>query len=189
MDAVIEELSWAARSAAGLPVGLWLLAAWAAAEALWWPIIPDFAAADGPPARLLRPPDRQPARPLRTCHGEPMSNDDVERLLAARQPRIAALTRTLCALVLAVYPDAVVTVDGGDIGFGSGTGYKGLAFVVTPHGGHVTLGIAQGADLPDPAGLMEGSGRVHRHVKIRQAGDLERPELRQLLTAALRRNR
>ena len=32
---------------------------------------------------------------------------------------------------------------------------------------------------------MEGSGKVHRHVKIRQASDLERPELRELMTTAL----
>ena len=116
-------------------------------------------------------------------------NDDVERLLASRQPRIAELTRGLCVLVLEVYPDAVVTADGGDIGFGSGSGYKGLVFVVSPHSKHITLGIAGGADLPDPAGLMEGAGRVHRHIKIHQAGDLNQPELRQLMATALTRQR
>ena len=54
-----------------------------------------------------------------------------------------------------LYPDAVITVDGGDIGFGSGSGYQGLVFVVAPHNRHVTLGIAGGANPPDPAGLME----------------------------------
>lgn len=116
-------------------------------------------------------------------------NDEVERLLAAQQPRIAELARRLCDLILRLYPDAVITVDGGDIGFGSGTGYKGLAFVVAPHSKHVTLGLYGGADLPDPAGLMEGTGRVHRHVKIRQPDDLERPELRELMTAVLQRQR
>jgi membrane protein YqaA with SNARE-associated domain len=51
---VIEDLSWAIRSAALPPTALWLLAAWSAAEALWWPIIPDFALAvlafSNPPA-------------------------------------------------------------------------------------------------------------------------------------------
>jgi hypothetical protein len=79
------------------------------------------------------------------------------------------------------YPDAMVTVDGGDIGFGSGSGYKGLVFVVAPHSKHVTLGISGGAGLPDPAGLMEGAGKVHRHIKIHQAGDLSQPELHQLM--------
>lgn len=114
-------------------------------------------------------------------------NDEVERLLASRQPRVAELARRLCALILEVYPNAVITVDGGDIGFGSGTGYQGLAFVVAPHSKHVNLGISGGAGLPDPAGLMEGTGKVHRHVKIRQTSDLERPELHQLIAAALTR--
>ncbi|SCG47506.1 protein of unknown function (DU1801) [Micromonospora echinaurantiaca] len=114
-------------------------------------------------------------------------NEDAERLLAAREPRVAELARSLSALILAVYPEAVVTVDGGDIGFGSGTGYTGLVFVVTPHIRHVNLGIAGGATLPDPAGLMAGTGKVHRHVQIRHADDLARPELRELMVAALAR--
>jgi len=113
--------------------------------------------------------------------------EDVERLLASREPRIAELARGLCALILELYPDAVVSVDGGDIGFGSGMGYKGLVFVVAPHRKHVNLGISGGAGLPDPAGLLEGTGRVHRHVKIRQASDLGWPELRELIAAALDR--
>jgi hypothetical protein len=36
---------------------------------------------------------------------------------------------------------------------------------------------------------MEGTGKVHRHVKIRHPGDLERPELRELMTAALKQQR
>jgi hypothetical protein len=32
---------------------------------------------------------------------------------------------------------------------------------------------------------MEGTGRVHRHVKLRRAEDLDRPELRQLMAAAM----
>jgi Domain of unknown function (DU1801) len=114
-------------------------------------------------------------------------NDDVERLLASKDRPIAKLARQVCELVLEVYPGAVVTVDGGDIGFGSGTGYKGLVFVVAPHSKHVNLGIAGGAGLPDPADLLEGTGKVHRHVKLRQASDLVRPQLRDLMFAALAR--
>jgi hypothetical protein len=116
-------------------------------------------------------------------------NDEVERLLASRQPQIAELTRQLCALIQELNPDAVVTVDGGDIGFGTGSGYKDLVFVVAPHSKHVTLGIAGGADLPDPDGLMQGAGKVHRHIKIYSTGDLNRAELRQLMVTALTRHR
>lgn len=89
------------------------------------------------------------------------------------------------SLILSLFPDAVVTEEGGDTGFGTSTGYKGLCFVVTPHANWVTLGIDHGIGLPDPAGLMEGSGKVHRHVKIRSSADLERPELWDLLLSRL----
>jgi hypothetical protein len=88
-------------------------------------------------------------------------------------------------LILSVFPDAVVTQEGGDTGFGTGTGYKGLCFVVTPQQSWVTLGIDHGVGLPDPAGLMEGAGKVHRHVKLRTVEDLEQPALRELLLARL----
>jgi hypothetical protein len=112
-------------------------------------------------------------------------NPDIERLLDAQSPAIGALAGSVCSLILDLYPDAVVTVDGGDVGFGATTGYKGLVFTVSPHAKHVTLGIAGGASLPDPAGLLEGSGKVHRHLKLREPADLDRPELRDLMTAAL----
>lgn len=112
-------------------------------------------------------------------------DDEVERLLASAPPPMAELGRAAYALLLELYPDAVVTVDGGDIGFGATTGYRGLVFTLSPHGGHVTLGIADGAVLPDPDGLLEGRGKVHRHVKLRSRADLDDPRLRLLLAAAL----
>lgn len=118
---------------------------------------------------------------------------DVERALESCPAPIREIAFRTCSLVLAIFPGAVVTVDdqnprfGTTIGFGTTAGYKGLRFTVTPQRTHVTLGIAQGADLPDPGGLMEGTGRVHRHVKLRQLVDLDRPELRDLMDAVLRR--
>ncbi len=118
-------------------------------------------------------------------------NGDVERALEACAPPIREVALRTCDTVLAIFPDAVVTVDdknprfGTTIGFGSTAGYKGLRFTVTPQRTHVTLGIAHGADLPDPSGLMEGTGRVHRHVKLRKPQDVDRPELRHLMASAM----
>jgi hypothetical protein len=113
--------------------------------------------------------------------------DDVERLLAGRPSEIAALARRTLALARSVFPDAVTTVDDDNIGLGRGTGYKGLVFVIAPHRAHVNLGVSGGASLPDPARLLEGTGKVHRHVKIREAAELDRPELRALMQAAAER--
>jgi Domain of unknown function (DU1801) len=122
-------------------------------------------------------------------------NGDVERVLESCASPIRELARGTCSAVLAIFPDAVITVEnqnprfGTTIGFGTTTGYKGLRFSVTPQRTHVTLGIAHGAGLQDPSGLMEGAGKVHRHLKLRQLQDLDRPELHQLLAAAMAQGR
>lgn len=120
-------------------------------------------------------------------------NSDVDRALESCEPAIREVARRACDAVLAIFPDALVTVDdqntrfGTTIGFGTTTGYKGLRFTVTPQRAHVTLGIARGADLSDPSKLMEGTGKVHRHVKLRHPQDLDRPELHQLMAQAMER--
>jgi hypothetical protein len=58
-------------------------------------------------------------------------------------------------------------------------------FVIAPYRSHITLGIARGADLEDDLGLLEGSGKIHRHVKIRSIQEVENPDLNQLMTSAL----
>lgn len=42
----------------------------------------------------------------------------------------------------------------------------------------VNLGFNQGATLPDPDGILEGTGKQIRHIKIRTPSDLARPEIR-----------
>ncbi|MBO3744719.1 DUF1801 domain-containing protein [Streptosporangiaceae bacterium NEAU-GS5] len=111
-------------------------------------------------------------------------NDEVERLLAAFAAPTAGLARHLCEHILALFPDAVITGDSERIGFGTDTGYKGLVFTVAPYQTHVTLGVANATDLPDPTGLLQGTGKVHRHIKIRSESDLT-PDLTTLLTTAL----
>jgi len=48
----------------------------------------------------------------------------------------------------------------------------------------VNLGFYYGAELPDPEQLLRGTGKLLRHVKIREANDIRRRTLRQLLKAA-----
>ena len=53
---------------------------------------------------------------------------------------------------------------------------------------HITLGFIRGTSLPDPEGLLEGTGKNLRHVKIKTVDDLKRPGLSQLLKSAARLN-
>lgn len=112
-------------------------------------------------------------------------NKDVESFLSSREPAMAEVARHVSEVILTLLPEATITMDEQNLGFGTGTGYKGLIFTVAPHTSHVTLGLAGGASLPDPDGLLEGSGKVHRHVKLRTVADIDRPELRALLESAV----
>ena len=49
---------------------------------------------------------------------------------------------------------------------------------------HVTLGFAQGTSLPDPAGLLEGTGKNLRHVKLKTADQVSNPHLENLIIEA-----
>ena len=56
------------------------------------------------------------------------------------------------------------------------------------HSKHVNLGFYEGAHLPDPDGLLEGTGKNLRHVKVRSAADLT-PELARLVRTAAERKK
>lgn len=49
---------------------------------------------------------------------------------------------------------------------------------------HASVGFFNGAALPDPAGLLEGSGRHMRHVKLRPGEPVDRAALLALIEAA-----
>ena len=49
----------------------------------------------------------------------------------------------------------------------------------------VNLGFWDGVSLPDPEGLLEGTGKRGRHIKIRELAGLQRPAVRALVQAAV----
>jgi hypothetical protein len=49
---------------------------------------------------------------------------------------------------------------------------------------HVNVGFFLGALLPDPAGLLQGTGRFMRHVKLRPGAPVDEDALRALIESA-----
>lgn len=49
---------------------------------------------------------------------------------------------------------------------------------------HVNVGFFQGAVLTDPAGLLEGTGKYMRHVKLRPGVHVDATALTNLITSA-----
>jgi hypothetical protein len=49
---------------------------------------------------------------------------------------------------------------------------------------HVNVGFFRGAEIADPDGLLEGTGKFIRHVKLRPERDVEARALRTLIATA-----
>ena len=49
---------------------------------------------------------------------------------------------------------------------------------------HVNVGFFRGAELSDPASLLEGSGKYMRHVKLRPESDVDATALLELVETA-----
>ena len=117
-------------------------------------------------------------------------SSELEPFLASYSPVIQQLALKLRALIRAVMPEAIEQLDPPAhlIGYGLDRTYKGLICGITLHTAHINLMFARGTELPDPAGLLIGTGKRARHVTIQQAADLENPAIETLLRAALRQH-
>jgi hypothetical protein len=112
----------------------------------------------------------------------------IDDVLRDVEEPLRAIALRLRELILDVDPDTTEQPRPGDNALSYGVGpqkmKEGYAYIA-PQRGYVNLGFYQGASLPDPAGLLEGTGKSLRHVKIRSLEDAGRPELRQLIAAAV----
>jgi len=112
---------------------------------------------------------------------------DVERLLGEHAPELQAIERALRTTIRSAFPEAIEQVDFANklIAFGRSMKIRGLLFAIIAHKSHVNLQLADGADLPDPAGLVEGTGKRIRHVKIRSVEAASSPAVVALAQAQL----
>ena len=111
-----------------------------------------------------------------------------QELMNITIPKIQPKAQRLREIVFEIDPNTVEVVRLGDRAATYGVGPKkmseGYAYVL-PHKNWVNLGFFKGADLPDPAGLMEGTGKKLRHIKIHTLQDAEQPAVQTLIEEAL----
>ena len=116
---------------------------------------------------------------------------DFEKLLEPHAPAVAESARALRTVIAAAFPEAVEQVDFGNklLAVGKSMAMRDLAFAIIPHSAHVNLQLPDGVDLPDPDGLIEGTGKRIRHVKVRSVEAASSPAVRAIVDAqvALRR--
>jgi hypothetical protein len=136
----------------------------------------------------------QASRPARRTSRRTLEQvpDEIEGFLRDRNKEVAAIARAARRLILDVFPEVRETLDRGNRIVGYATGPRAIKDMwagVAPHNTHVNLQLANGALIEDPAGLLEGTGKRVRHVKLRSVEEVDRPQLRRLLEASLARHR
>ena len=116
------------------------------------------------------------------------SADDFETLLQAHTPAVADTARALRLVLAAAFPDAVEQVDFGNklLAVGKTMAMRDLTFAIIPHSAHVNLQLPDGVDLPDPGGLIEGTGKRIRHVKVRSAEAASSAAVRAIVDAQVK---
>jgi hypothetical protein len=116
-----------------------------------------------------------------------MSNH-LDDLLAGYDPHVRDILLTVRDVILTVVPDAHEKVYPGwrTIGYGHGAGMSAQFCGLGPQKERVNLYFNRGTDLDDPAGLLEGTGKAMRHVKLTTPSDATRAEVVALIQAAAR---
>jgi hypothetical protein len=110
----------------------------------------------------------------------------IDTLLRSYPESVQILTRHATKKVREWLPNAVEGVDASArmVAYRYGSGYKGMVCTLILSKSGVKLGLVDGAALPDPCGLLAGTGRVHRHVQLRAPQDLKQAGLKQLVLGA-----
>jgi hypothetical protein len=89
-------------------------------------------------------------------------------------------------VLLELLPETVEQVDQSArlVAYGRDRTLKGLICGLALQKSYVNLMFARGTQLDDPNGLLEGTGKLARHVKLRSREDIDGPAVRDLVVQA-----
>ena len=109
-------------------------------------------------------------------------------LLEITPEPLLPIVEELKAIILAIHPQAIEVVRLGDRAATYGVGPQkmkhGYCYIM-PHKSWVNLGFFKGGILPDSKGLLEGTGKLLRHIKIRSIKDCKQAGLKKLIKVAV----
>ena len=99
--------------------------------------------------------------------------EQLDQFIDRFSPEVAANARAAIAMVSARLPGAVILVydnyNALAIGFGPNENARKIVCSVALYPRWASLFLTNGPSLPDPEGLLEGSGTTVRHVKLTPA--------------------
>lgn len=113
---------------------------------------------------------------------------DIANFFNQFPPEVAAIAKAVFELTARVLlPDKKVWIDMADkmITFGTERNMNGEICYIKPLKDSVNLGFFHGAHLSDPKKLLQGTGKLLRHIKFKSKERMDPTAIEQLLKAAL----
>jgi len=119
---------------------------------------------------------------------------ELDRIIASqRPPEMAKLAKAVIAKLRPRFPGAVEMVydkkRGMVLGFCPDERASNVINSIAVYSKWINLYFFEGDTLPDPEGLLQGSGTIVRSIRITDAAALDRPAVKALMAEALRRAR
>ena len=115
----------------------------------------------------------------------------LDSFLAKFTPEIEARARAALNRMRARLPGACELVydnyNALAIAFSANEKQSGIVFSIALYPRWVSLFFSRGAELPDPEGLLEGSGKAIRHIVLKDMALYDNPAVEALIAEALAR--
>jgi hypothetical protein len=116
--------------------------------------------------------------------------NQLDDLLDKYTPEVAAAARECLKKMRVRLPGSTQlvydTYNALGVGFSPSEKASDAIFSIVLYPRYVTLFFLQGVGLPDPDRLLQGDGKVVRHIKLESPADLDKPAIRKLMAVALK---
>jgi hypothetical protein len=111
-----------------------------------------------------------------------------DEAISSSNSQVKEIAWELRDLIIKVYPEVVEVPWPNQKIIGYGVGPKKMSehfCYIAAQREYANLGFYYGADLPDPEGLLEGTGKKLRHIKVKDVGMVDQPALREMIGESL----
>ncbi|MEJ7679387.1 MAG: DUF1801 domain-containing protein [Segetibacter sp.] len=112
------------------------------------------------------------------------NKEQFEKAIQSFSEEVKEIARQVRNLIYEVLPEVVevVWIKQKNIGYGTGIKKRTEHFCwLMPATNHVNLGFNYGFELPDPKNILEGTGKLFRHFKLKSVSDLSNHDLIEIL--------
>jgi hypothetical protein len=117
-----------------------------------------------------------------------LTNAQLTAIIDARPPDMAKLTKAVLAKVRERIPGSTEMVydkkNSLVIGFCSAERASNVINSIAVYSKWINLYFFEGDTLPDPEGLLQGTGSMVRSIRVTDAADLDRPAVKALMAEA-----